>query len=244
MSDEAIVIKIEGEDTEGHASAIQWTSSDESWIKELSDSEKPVRIRIPAEDDTEGHVASADVVVVVSTDDDDVEGHALSLHFPSAQEANDFRRKLMAAGLLTATLAIGTAGGLAIGTAASGNAGNDAAAVSGQYSVDNMGGTQWAGAAAANQGQFTIENQGGTPLAQQQAANQGQFVAENLGGTPASAGSYQGQYSVDNMGGLPAAEAGAGSGQYDAANMGGTPQAPAAEDEVDPPFTPNRSSPR
>ena len=246
MSDEPIVIKIEGDDTQGHASAIQWTSDDEGWIRELSDSEKPVRIRIPAEDDTEGHLASAAVTVVVSTDDDDTEGHAISLHFPSVQEANDFRRKLLAAGLITATLAVGAAGGLSLGTAASGSAANDAGAVSGQYSVDNMGGTQWAGAAAANQGQYTIDNLGGTPLAQQQAANQGQFVAENLGGTPAAQqeAANQGQYSVDNMGGVPASTAGAGQGQYDVANMGGTPQAPAVEDEGDPPFTPNRSSPR
>jgi hypothetical protein len=233
MSDEPIVIKIEGDDTQGHASAIQWTSDDEAWIKELSDSEKQVRIRIPADDDTEGHAASATVSVVVTADDDDTEGHAISLHFPSAREANDFRRKLMATGLITATVAIGVVGGAALASSPAGDAATDAGAVSqaqvsnlGQYDVDNMGGTPVGPLQASNQGQYDVDNMGGTRVGPLQASNQGQYDVDNMGGTPVS------QAQVSNL------------GQYDPANMGGTPQASGDQDEADRPILPNRVTPQ
>jgi hypothetical protein len=228
MGDKPITIKFEGD--EGAGTAVGWTSGEEGWIKDLATSQKRVRIRIPAsDDDVEGHALSTAVSVVVSGDDDDVEGHAMSLHFPSVQEANEFRRRLLAAGLITATVAIGAAGGAALGSAAVGGAAGDASTVSGQYSVENMGGTPAMQQQAANQGQYTIENQGGTPAMQQQAANQGQYTIENQGGTPAmqQQATNQGQYTAENLGGVPASTAGEGQGQYNVANMGGTPQAPA-----------------
>jgi hypothetical protein len=184
MSDTSIAIKIAGEDTQHHAAAIRWTSDDEAWVKELSDSGKPVRIRIPEDADTEGHEISAAVTVVVAADDDDTEGHALSLHFPSVRDANDFRRRMMAAGLITATIAVGAAGGAALGTAVSGIASSDATAISGQYDPANMGGTPLAPGQAAGQGQYDPANMGGTPLAPGQAAGQGQYDSANMGGTP------------------------------------------------------------
>ena len=191
MRNEPIVIELEGEDTAGHASVIQVTPDDEEWLKDLGDSKKSVRIRIPTDDDdTEGH-AAAMVSVVINDDDDDTEGHALRLQFPSVKEADQFRRNVMAAGLITATIALGAIGGAALGSAA-GNALNNSAAISGQSSV-------------ANQGQFTVENQGGTALSQRQAANQGQYDATNMGGTPAAAATSQGQYDATNMGGTPQA---------------------------------------
>ena len=216
MGDKPITIKFEGD--EGAGTAVGWTSGEEGWIKDLATSQKRVRIRIPAsDDDVEGHALSTAVSVVVSGDDDDVEGHAMSLHFPSVQEANEFRRRLLAAGLITATVAIGAAGGAALGSAAVGGAASDATTVSGQYSVENMGGTPAMQQQAANQGQYTIENQGGTP-AMQQATNQGQFTAENLGGVPAStAAEGQGQYNVANMGGTPQAQADTNADDDDAA---------------------------
>jgi hypothetical protein len=218
MSDEPIVIQLGGDDTEGHASVIQVTPDDEAWLKDLGDSKKSVRIRIPADDDdTEGHLAGG-IVRVVINDGEDTEGHAIGLQFPSVKEANDFRRNVMAAGLITATIALGAVGGAALGSAAH-NAVNDGGAVSGQSSV-------------ANQGQFTVENRGGTPLSQRQAANQGQYDVDNMGGTPAAAGSYQGQFTVENQGGTPAA-ATANQGQYDASNMGGTPAGAATNDDED-----------
>jgi hypothetical protein len=189
MSDERIVIKIEGDDTQGHSSAIEWTSDDEAWIKELSESEKRVRIRIPAEGDTEGHAASAPatVSVVVAADDDDTEGHAISLHFPSAQEANDFRRKLVATGLITATIAIGVVGGAALASSAAGDLGSNAGAVSqqasdvGQYNPANMGGTQVSGA-QGSVGQYDPANMGGTQPASE--SDDADIPPANRGPTP------------------------------------------------------------
>jgi hypothetical protein len=171
MSDTPIAIKVAGEDTQHRASAIGWTSDDETWVKELSASDKQVRIRLPADDsDTEGHALSTAVTVLVDEDDDDVEGHALNLHFPSVQEANDFRRQLIAAGLLTATIAVSAAGGAALGSALSSSAGfNNATVVSEQ---------------AAGQGQYNPANMGGTLPAAEQAAGQGQYNPANMGGTP------------------------------------------------------------
>ena len=169
MSDTSIAVKIAGEDTGALASA--WSSDDETWIKQISDSGTAVRIRVPEEADTEGHQLSRAVTVLVGTEDDDTEGHALNLHFPSVQEANDFRRNLMAAGLLTATLAVGAAGGAAIGIAASGVDANQGSVVSseyapnvGQYDSTNMGGTL--APAAGSLGQADPANMGGTPQAE------------------------------------------------------------------------------
>ena len=62
----------------------------------------PISARLaPAESgDVEGHVfqvAQPSVAINLQLDDDDVEGHAISLHFPSLEEAERFRRGLLAA---------------------------------------------------------------------------------------------------------------------------------------------------
>jgi hypothetical protein len=229
MSDTSIAIKIAGEDAQHHAAAVRLTSDDEAWVKKLSDAGKPVRIRIPEGADTEGHELSTAVAVVVDTDDDDTEGHALSLHFPSIHDANEFRRRMLAAGLITATIAVGAAGGVGLGTAISGSASSDATTISGQYDPANMGGTPIAAEQAGSIGQFDATNMGGTPLAPQRTAGQGQWDTANMGGTPlAPAEAGQGQYDPANMGGTPLApQRTAGQGQWDTANMGGTPLAPA-----------------
>jgi len=185
MSDTSIAIKLAGGDTRAHASA--WSSDDETWIKQLSDSEKVVRIRIPEDEDTEGHQLSTAVTVLVDTDEDDTEGHALNLHFPSVRDANEFRRNLMAAGLLTATLAVGTAGGAAIGMAVSGIDAHEATAVSSEY--------------APNVGQADPANMGGT-LAPS-AGSLGQADPANMGGTLAPSAGSLGQADPANMGGTP-----------------------------------------
>ncbi|HEY7848067.1 MAG TPA: hypothetical protein VIC83_07740 [Candidatus Limnocylindria bacterium] len=219
MSDTAIAIKVAGEETPARAAAIK--SDDEAWVRQLSESGKPVRIRIPADDDTEGHESSSLVTVLVDGDDDDVEGHALSLHFPSVQEANEFRRNLIAAGLITATLAVGAAGGMAIGSAASGIGTGDAAVVS-EVSVSNLG-------------QYDTANMGGTIAPA--AGSLGQADPANMGGTIAPAAGSLGQADPANMGGTLAP--GAGSlGQADPANMGGTPQSDAGDEEGDGPTIP------
>ena len=217
MSDTSIAIKIAGDDTQAHAAAI--TSDDEAWVKQLSDSGKTVRIRIPADADTEGHESSSVLTVLVGGDDDDVEGHALSLHFPSVQEANDFRRNLLAAGLITATLAVGAAGGMAVGNAVSG-IGSETAVVT-EYAQSNLG-------------QYDPANMGGTAAAIQGATSLGQADPANMGGTLAQASSL-GQADPANMGGTVAPASSLG--QADPANMGGTPQA-ADDEDVDAPSIP------
>ena len=234
MSGTSIAIKVAGDDTQAHAAAI--TSDDEAWVKELSESGK-VRIRIPADSDTEGHESSTVLTVLVGADDDDdVEGHALSLHFPSAHEANEFRRNLMAAGLITATLAVGAAGGYAIGSNLSNIDNAEPIVVSqyepnvGQYDSANMGGTAAAIQGASSLGQADPTNMGGVLPAS--AASLGQADPANMGGVaPAiEGGTSLGQADPANMGGTPGAIQGAEQGQYNPANMGGTPQADTDEE--------------
>jgi hypothetical protein len=67
-----------------------------------------VRLRIPPDSDVEGHSLGDSVVLAIAKfDDSDVEGHALSIHFPDAGQARRFRNEMIAAGALTATLALG-----------------------------------------------------------------------------------------------------------------------------------------
>ena len=67
-----------------------------------------VRLRIPPDSDVEGHSLGDTVVLAIAKfDDSDVEGHALSIHFPDAGQARNFRNEMIAAGALTATLALG-----------------------------------------------------------------------------------------------------------------------------------------
>jgi hypothetical protein len=220
MSDTSIAIKVAGDDTKAHAAAI--AAADEAWVKELTEAGKTVRIRIPADADTEGHESSSVLTVLVGADDDDVEGHALSLHFPSVQEANDFRRNLLAAGLITATLAVGAAGGMAIGTAASIDANDTTIAVSqyepnlGQYDPANMGGTAAAIQGGSSLGQADVNNMGGTVVP---ASSLGGADVNNMGGTIAPASSLGGA-DVNNMGGTIAPASSLGGA--DVNNMGGT----------------------
>jgi hypothetical protein len=65
------------------------------------------RLRLRTDDvDVSGHAAS-DVVSLWITGPDDVEGHALALRLPSAQAAADFRRNLIAGGVLAVVVAGG-----------------------------------------------------------------------------------------------------------------------------------------
>jgi hypothetical protein len=77
-----------------------------------------VRVRLADEQDVEGHLFgggdSSLVLALQLSDDDDVEGHAISIHFPDAEQARRFRNELLAAGVLTATLAMGVGTGIAL----------------------------------------------------------------------------------------------------------------------------------
>lgn len=68
----------------------------------------------PPEDmDTEGHGAGDELVLDARFGDDDVEGHAIALRFPSAKDARDFQMKILAAGLLAGTIVVAGLGATA-----------------------------------------------------------------------------------------------------------------------------------
>lgn len=76
-----------------------------------------VRITPLEAPDVEGHAfgdALHSVWVQVHLDDDDVEGHAISVHFPTTSDADHFRKRLLAAGLLTGAIVLGSAGAVAV----------------------------------------------------------------------------------------------------------------------------------
>src|SRR5947199_5510888 len=77
-----------------------------------------VRVRLADEQDVEGHLFGGGdqslVLALQLSGDDDVEGHAISIHFPDAEQARRFRNELLAAGVLTATLAMGVGTGVAL----------------------------------------------------------------------------------------------------------------------------------
>jgi hypothetical protein len=101
--------------TRGHEVVIG--SEDQLWLERLAGDRDRVRVRMQLITDTDadaqGHAAAAGketVKVVVSDDSDDVEGHALTLHFPTVGDAQAFKKGL-AAGALAATLVLGGAAG-------------------------------------------------------------------------------------------------------------------------------------
>lgn len=71
-----------------------------------------VEIASANEADTQGHSSGFAMGVIVrpSGDDDDTEGHAVSLHFPTTAEADAFRRRLLATGLIVGTVTVGALG--------------------------------------------------------------------------------------------------------------------------------------
>ena len=77
-----------------------------------------VRITAPDESDVEGHAYGAtqrSVWIKVGVGDgDDTEGHAISVHFPTVDEADRFRKRLLAAGLLTGAVILGSVGAIAV----------------------------------------------------------------------------------------------------------------------------------
>ncbi len=77
-----------------------------------------VRITPAPESDVQGHAFDANLKSVwlrVELDGDDTEGHAISVRFPTAQDADNFRRNLLAAGVLVGAMVVGSAGAMAIG---------------------------------------------------------------------------------------------------------------------------------
>jgi hypothetical protein len=94
-------------------------------VRSLLEQSESVQVRLTQADeaDTMGHVLAAGSIFVSATFGDDVEGHALSLRFPNQAAAAEFQKRLLASGLIAATLVTG-----AIGAGIMAQAGADQAA--------------------------------------------------------------------------------------------------------------------
>jgi hypothetical protein len=89
----------------------------EQRIRDALKTGRATSVRIgPAErSEVEGHVLdSQSVWVNLQLEGDDTEGHAINVHFPTAADADNFRRNVLAAGILAGTIVIGSAGAIAI----------------------------------------------------------------------------------------------------------------------------------
>ncbi len=123
MADQQYVIELEGD----QRAVID--GDDAARLRDALNKEPgAVRLRFRPDDlDTEGHAsASARLRVIVETDDD-TEGHAMSLNFPSAAEADAFRKRMLVTGVLAGTVALGALGGIGLATMTSGEAATGAA---------------------------------------------------------------------------------------------------------------------
>jgi hypothetical protein len=80
-----------------------------------TDSPSSVAVRIAPTDssDVSGHGGSDTSIAVLLDIGDDVEGHAFTLRFPSSEDAQRLRTRLVAGGLLVAVLTVGS---VAVGT--------------------------------------------------------------------------------------------------------------------------------
>ena len=105
---------------EGTADGRGWRAyapEDEDWLRRQlrSKGRQVANMRLtPADEgDVEGHAAAPVVRVDATLDEDDGERQAISLRFPNREEAGLFRRRLIAGGAITATVALGAASGAA-----------------------------------------------------------------------------------------------------------------------------------
>ena len=126
MTDQDLLIELEPDDTQGHATLR--VTDDDGWLKDRAGESGSTRITLKAIGDTEGHEASSTVTLRAFGDDDDTEGHAISVHFPSREEADAFRRRLMLTGVLAGTIAVGAVAGIGVANLPSDDASTGAAA--------------------------------------------------------------------------------------------------------------------
>lgn len=114
MTEQDLVIELEPDDTQGHATLR--VTDDDGWLKErLGRDPGTTRITLKAsDDDVEGHAIGTAVTLRAFEGEDDTEGHAIAVHFPSREEADAFRRRLLVTGALAGTIAIGAAAGIGL----------------------------------------------------------------------------------------------------------------------------------
>ena len=184
MSDKEFVIEME-DDTEGHAVRRAVIEPDDSqWLEDRlrQDNGKTnfrIVLRDEDEQDTEGHDGSGTTLRLDLVDDDDTEGHAIAIHFPSRADADAFRRRLLVTGVLVGTVALGAAGG--VGLSALQSDADAGAGVTQSQAYANMQ------EAAANEG----ARQGAAQAADAQAYANYQEAAANEGARQGGAAAAQ-----------------------------------------------------
>ncbi|MEO8228664.1 MAG: hypothetical protein ABI628_02760, partial [Chloroflexota bacterium] len=99
-ADQPFTIILDDDETNPAEGRLRKIDAGPTWAKHR------VRVEL-AEDDTSGHGLDATSVSIALRFDDDVEGHALSLHFPTAQKADEFRKRLLATGIVAGALVVG-----------------------------------------------------------------------------------------------------------------------------------------
>ena len=101
-------------EAEGPAATWRFVEPDEEQrlLEALRHRAGPISVQlVPDARDTSGHAADGAAAVVLRLpDEDDVEGHAISIRFPSQEQAAAFQRRLLATGVLAGTLVMGAAG--------------------------------------------------------------------------------------------------------------------------------------
>ncbi|MGZ8528232.1 MAG: hypothetical protein ACXWWR_05500 [Candidatus Limnocylindrales bacterium] len=115
-ADQAFTIVLDDDETNPAEGRLRKIDAGPTWAKHR------VRVEL-AEDDTSGHSLGATSVSINLSFDDDVEGHALSLHFPTAQKADEFRKRLLATGIVAGALVVGVTAAQFTSTAPATNTG-------------------------------------------------------------------------------------------------------------------------
>jgi hypothetical protein len=69
-----------------------------------------IRLDAPADYDVSGHELDATSLTLHVVDEDDTEGHVISLHFPRMDEAKHFEQRMIATGAIVGTMVIAGSG--------------------------------------------------------------------------------------------------------------------------------------
>jgi hypothetical protein len=69
-----------------------------------------IRLDAPADFDVTGHELDATSLTLHVVDEDDTEGHVISLHFPRVEDAKQFQQRMIATGALVGTMVIAGSG--------------------------------------------------------------------------------------------------------------------------------------
>ena len=177
MDDKNVLIAID--DAEGHQFQGVVAPQDTGWIEERLRSDAGIgslRIQPDEADDVEGSaLLGATTVRVYVTPDDDVEGHAISVQFPSRADADAFRKRLMLTGALVGSVALGAVGGTALSSLQQdSDAGSLTSAANQGYTerLDEMAATTQAGQGANLGNAATLDQIAATTQSSAQSSTQ------------------------------------------------------------------------